>query len=174
MGLTAELKNKIIEVAGRLKIKPEWLEAVIANETAGTFDPSIKNFAGSGATGLIQFMPKTAIGLGTTTAALARMTAVQQMEYVYKYYLPYAKKVKSFPDLYLATFYPAAMGKPKTWSFPKYITPQNRALDLNKDGIITKGEFDTWILSKAKKRGYTFTNVGLILAITLVLFFLAK
>ena len=33
---------------------------------------AVKNAAGSGATGLIQFMPRTAQGLGTTTAKLAK------------------------------------------------------------------------------------------------------
>lgn len=37
------------------------------------------------ATGLIQFMPATAKALGTSTAALARMSFVQQMEYVRLY-----------------------------------------------------------------------------------------
>ena len=37
--------------------------AVMSFETGGTFDPGIRNAAGSGATGLIQFMPSTAAGL---------------------------------------------------------------------------------------------------------------
>jgi hypothetical protein len=48
-------------------------------------DPSKPNAAGSGATGLIQFMPKIAKDLGTTTSALAKMSAEEQLVYVEKY-----------------------------------------------------------------------------------------
>jgi hypothetical protein len=57
--------------------------AAMAFETGETFSPSIKNKA-SGATGLIQFMRSTAKGSGTTTAALAEMTAVDQLDFVEK------------------------------------------------------------------------------------------
>jgi hypothetical protein len=63
-----------------------------------------------GATGLIQFMPDTAKGLGTTTEALQQMSAVQQLEYVKKYYEKKAGSFKSYDDLRLYTFFPAAMG----------------------------------------------------------------
>ena len=43
------------------------------------------NAAGSGATGLIQFMPNTAEGLGTSTGELAGMSRARQMHYVEKY-----------------------------------------------------------------------------------------
>lgn len=154
--LTTELKNKIAEVANRLGANPLHLQAIIATETDGTFSPSIKNYAGSGATGLIQFMPSTAKSLGTSTEALARMTAVEQMEFVYKYLKPYANKLKTFADFYLAVFYPAAISKPIDWSFPKSITAQNTGIDLNKNGIITKEEFIIWANKKAQKRGYIF------------------
>ena len=173
MALTKELKSKINEVSIKLKINPIWLEAVISNETAGTFSPSIKNFAGSGATGLIQFMPSTARGLGTSTDALSKMSAVDQMDYVLKYFKPYIGRLNSYSDLYLATFYPAALNKPNNWEFPKFITPQNKAIDLNKNGIITKQEFINWINSKAKKRGYNFNNfLPLTIGILIGLYFI--
>lgn len=40
--------------------------AAMAFESGETFSPSIKNAAGSGAVGLIQFMPSTAKALGTS------------------------------------------------------------------------------------------------------------
>ena len=52
-------------MAGRLGISEADLMAVMSFETGGTFNPGIRNAAGSGATGLIQFMPSTAAGLGT-------------------------------------------------------------------------------------------------------------
>ena len=48
-------------------------------------------FALFGATGLIQFLPSTARGLGTTTDALAGMSSVEQLNYVEKYFDPLLK-----------------------------------------------------------------------------------
>ena len=45
---------------------PDFLLACMAFESGMSFCSSIRN-AASGATGLIQFMPSTARGLGTTT-----------------------------------------------------------------------------------------------------------
>src|SRR5205085_3198990 len=63
-------KDKVVQIASDLGTNPNFLMAVMSFESGGTFSPSIKNAAGSGAVGLIQFMPPTAKGLGTSTAAL--------------------------------------------------------------------------------------------------------
>lgn len=148
---------KLKEVCARLGINPNWLMAVINKESAGTFSPSVLNtahpFADGFATGLIQFIPSTARGLGTTTEALARMTAVQQLEYVYKYFSAYKGKIKSYSDLYLVTFYPYALGKPQDYVFGSERSQQralavagsNKGIDLNKDGLITKKEFEAYV-----------------------------
>ena len=73
MALTPEFQQKVDAIEKRLKMEPGSLLAVMNFETGGTFDPAVKNRAGSGATGLIQFMPSTAKGLGTSTDALAKM-----------------------------------------------------------------------------------------------------
>src|SRR3546814_20398544 len=72
-------------MAARLGTKPEYLMAVMSFETGGSFSPAQANNAGSGATGLIQFMPNTAAGLGTRTAAFAQMSSVEQLQYVAQY-----------------------------------------------------------------------------------------
>lgn len=55
-------------------------------------------------------MPSTATKLGTTVSALRSMSAVQQLDYVKKYYqLSPGKKFRSLKDLYLYTFFPIAM-----------------------------------------------------------------
>jgi hypothetical protein len=64
----------------------------------------------SGATGLIQFMPSTAKSLGTTTDVLLSMNNIQQLNYVLAYLRPYKGKMNNFVDVYLAVFYPAAIG----------------------------------------------------------------
>ena len=140
----ADFIKKIKEVCGRLGINPDWLMSVINKESAGTFSPSIKNPTSS-ATGLIQFMEATAKGLGTTTAALRKMTAVQQMDYVEKYFQPYKGKMKSFADVYICVFYPAALDKPDTWVFPNWVYKVQKYIDINKDGKITLGEFKKWM-----------------------------
>ena len=61
----------IDRLAEKYQVSPVDILSVMAFETGGSFDPAQKNLAGSGATGLIQFMPDTARGLGTTTQQLA-------------------------------------------------------------------------------------------------------
>src|SRR5688572_25827343 len=81
--------DKVRGIALELDVNPNFLMAVMSFETGGTFSPSQPNKAGSGAVGLIQFMPKTATGLGTSTAALVQMTAEEQLEFVAKHFRPF-------------------------------------------------------------------------------------
>lgn len=133
-----------------------WLMACMAFESGETFSPSIVNGAGSGATGLIQFMPKTAIGLGTTVAALAQMTAEDQLNYVYKYFRPYRGRLRTLADVYMAILWPAAVGKPDNhilWTATSHPTTyrQNAGLDINRDTAITKGEAASKVADKLRK-----------------------
>ena len=63
MALSASFQQKVEEIEQRLRMAPGSLLAVMRFETGGTFDPAERNRAGSGATGLIQFMPSTAKNL---------------------------------------------------------------------------------------------------------------
>lgn len=139
---TDEFKDKVSELCQFLGISdPTWLMACVSFETGGTFSPSIRNPL-SGATGLIQFLPTTAKGLGTTTDQLAKMTQLDQLDWVEKYFQPYRNKIKNLEDCYMAIFYPAMLGKPNEAQIP--LTPlgyrQNKGLDTNKDLKITKFE----------------------------------
>lgn len=142
----------------------DFLMACIAWETGRTFSPSVVNRAGSGATGLIQNMPDTAIyffwpekEIATWTKEqkkqkgleacrkLAAMSAEDQLNYVYKYFKPYKGRLHSLEDMYMAILWPAAVGKPLSyvlWDKDSRPTTyrQNSGLDLNKDGVITKEE----------------------------------
>lgn len=133
---------KVNRIAFNLNTKPEFLLAVMSFETGGTFNPCEKNKAGSGATGLIQFMPSTAKGLGTTTDALCKMTQVEQMDYVEKYFMPYKGKLNNIEDVYMAVLWPKAIGKGLNYElFTNQIQyDQNKGLDKNKDGKITVAE----------------------------------
>lgn len=138
-------RDRAVWCANALEMTIDDLMAVMAFETAGTFRADIRNMAGSGATGLIQFMPATARGLGTTTDALAAMTPEDQLNYVYRYFLPYRGRLKTLSDVYMAVLWPRAIGKPENYvlwnkaSAPT-IYRQNAGLDLNKDTQITKAE----------------------------------
>lgn len=134
----------------------DWLMACIAWETGERFSPSVRNGAGSGATGLIQFMPRTATGLGTSTQELARMTAEDQLNYVYRYFLPYKGRLNSLSDVYMAILWPAAIGKPEhhvLWERSKSPTTyrQNSGLDVNGDEKITKAEAAGKVQAKLEK-----------------------
>ena len=104
--------------------------------------------AGSGATGLIQFMPETARNLGTTTEALSKMTRTEQLQYVDKYFQGTLKKGGSLSDVYMSVLLPAAVGKPEDFVLfgeggaygGDRAYEQNKGLDANKDGKITKAE----------------------------------
>lgn len=110
--VSGAFKTKVIEICEFLDLAPDYLMSCMAFETGESFSPSIKNAAGSGATGLIQFMPTTAKGLGTTTEKLAKMSAMEQLDYVKKYFAPHRYKLKKLEDVYMAILYPAALANP--------------------------------------------------------------
>ena len=76
--VSPEFRSKLAVGCAELGIDPSHLMACMAFETGRTFSPSVRNEV-SGATGLIQFMPSTAKGMGLTTAELAGMTAEDQL-----------------------------------------------------------------------------------------------
>ena len=122
--------------------RASWLMAVMAFETGRTFSPSIRN-PGSSATGLIQFMATTAKYLGTSTTALARLSAEGQLYYVQRYLQPFAPRIRDLDDLYMAVLWPAAIGKSGDtllWRSGTPVFAANRGLDLDRNGRITKRE----------------------------------
>lgn len=150
-----EFVAKLQLISQKLSIHPEWLMIVMWAESRLN-EKAVNPI--SGATGLIQFMPKTAQGLGTTTANLYLMSNVEQLDYVYQYFKPYAGKLKSVYDLYLVTFFPVALGKPDDFVMQtstlsaKVIAKQNPGVDINKDLQITVGEFKQYVDRYVKKK----------------------
>ncbi len=155
-------RERVWWIADQLQLDPDDLMSCMAWESAESFRPDIRNAAGSGATGLIQFMPSTAVGLGTTTAKLAAMTAEDQLSFVYKYFRPYKGRLNNLGDIYMAILWPAGVGKPDSYVLWNKATKpttyrQNAGLDGNKDGTITRGECLVKIrekLAKGQKSGY--------------------
>lgn len=134
--------NSVAATSERLGMNPNDLLAAISFETAGTFDPGIKNPLSS-ATGLIQFMGFTAKNLGTSTTMLRNMTREEQMVYVEKYLKPFKGRLNNLGDVYMAIHWPVAVGKSDDYVMYKAGSKEyegNKNLDLNGDGTVTRGE----------------------------------
>lgn len=100
---------KIREVSDKLGISPSWLMMVIWVECR--FNSQAVNKY-SGAFGLIQFLPSTLAGLGYSIHEVKGKYGVWQLEnLVLPYLLKYRGKMNSAYDVYLAVFYPLALGK---------------------------------------------------------------
>lgn len=103
------MRQSIVDIAAKLSVPPQWLEGLIAFETAGTYSPTISN-PYSSAIGLIQL----------TDAPAYEMFGMSSLEVIAKYpefdsqmrnvVYPYLKRYAPFPtkqSLYMAIFYPA-------------------------------------------------------------------
>jgi hypothetical protein len=150
---TEQFQEKTRSISRKLNIDPNWLMACMYLES--TLDHRKQN-PKSGATGLIQFLPETAKWLGTTTANLVSMSAVEQLDYVYKHLYPYRNRMHSFTDVYFAIFFPAAMGKPDDYVLQTarlsagLIASQNKAYDLDRNMQITVAEVKTAIMGRIR------------------------
>lgn len=137
--VTPAFLREVEAMAGRLGTRPEYLLAVMSFESR--LDPSAVNSL-SGATGLIQFIPETARGLGTSTAALRGMTAMEQLPYVEAYFAQYRGQLGTLEGAYTAVLSGRARPDPASVLFERgtLAYTQNAALDANRDGRITSGE----------------------------------
>jgi hypothetical protein len=144
---------------------PSDVMSCIAFESGETFSPNIRNAAGSGATGLIQFMPATAEDLGTTVELLSKMYATEQLDYVEKYFDRYASRIHSLSDMYMAILLPKYVGTPDSsvlFTEGGVSYRQNSGLDSNHDGKITKAEATAKVMAKKEKGlkpGYVLRGV---------------
>ena len=136
--------NKVVEISKRIGCDPNALMAVMNAES--NLRTTAKNPHG-GATGLIQFMPATAKALGTSTDALNKMSAEEQLTYVEKFLIQskqYAgigsgEKVDS-ATLYSLVFLPKfAKREVLATSESKYYK-WNAQVDSDHDGAITKAD----------------------------------
>ena len=154
-----EFMDGVDALAKELQIPVAYLWAVMGFETGGTYDPGQYNIgkdgtkeSGSGAVGLIQFMPATLKEWGVTSEQAAKMTRMEQLKLVRKHLKRWTKPGDDFRDVYMSVFYPWALGKSSdTVLFEKGTKltgkeySQNEGLDLNGDGKITKEEASTKI-----------------------------
>jgi len=155
-----EFSSKLKEVAKKLGIDPQVLWKVIRFESGG--NPAKQN-SWTKATGLIQITPDTAIGLGTTIGELKTMSAVDQLDYVYKFYKG-IKPGANVAQLYLKTILPAfahkdddfVVGKegakkeflPGVTKFSLHDFWKQNGIFRNKEGTITVGDIKNVINGK--------------------------
>lgn len=160
--------DDIISLANELGITdPGWLANLINMESS--FNHKAVNRK-SGASGLIQFMPETAISYGTTVQKIRKMTAKEQWPYIRKYLKGKPKRWSLAADVYMSVFYPWGMGKPPNTSLAahfarrkskqyedtngrKGIKGYDRAYSIftsSNPGIVTKQDYANKANRKAK------------------------
>jgi len=99
------------ELSERLSCSPLDLLAVMAGQSGVQADAQHRT---SRATGLIQLMPKTLRGLGWVDGpdAFRRLSAVEQLPYVQKYFQPFVRHgLGSSGRLYQALFLPGTLAR---------------------------------------------------------------
>lgn len=150
--VTPAFIREVEAMAQRLGTRPEYILAVMSFETGSSFRPDVRNAAGSGATGLIQFMPGTARELGTSTDALARMSSVDQLEYVERYFNRRSDPgdLNTLEGVYTTVLYGSPRPDPSSTLFREGTAAyrMNAPLDINRDGRITAGEATSFVRNK--------------------------
>jgi hypothetical protein len=135
---------ELTAVCGRLSCAPADMLGVMESESGVRADA--QNPRGN-ATGLIQFMPKTLVGLGwnTGTDEFKKLNAGQQLPFVENYFKPWTSfGLSSAGRLYQAVFLPATLrGSNESTVIAAPTGPNagayraNTGLDMNHDGAIT-------------------------------------
>lgn len=141
----SDVGTRLSELADAHGWNVNAIAAVIKLESGG--NPAAVN-PSSNATGLIQFMPATAKSLGTTVEALRTMSALEQLDFVERYFVDaLAGRVPSDPgDYYVAVFMPAYLGRPDDEVIARKgsaVYDQNSGLDQGKNGELTVGDVRT-------------------------------
>ncbi len=155
---TKEDRQKIRDISNQLKVDESWMYRVFRIESGGNpkavnyqqgdpIDPWKRVLLGR-ATGLIQWLPSSAILCGTTTKELYNMRLIKQLDYVKTYILlaTNGKKIKNFLDFYLAFFRPDGIGKPNNYILGyknSKVVKENS--HLAKDSVITVHDVKTFI-----------------------------
>ena len=140
--------SKLSKICKKYGISEKDLIGLMFSESG--LDPQARNSNG-GATGLIQFMPETAEKqLHTTTSALYDMSAVQQLDYVDKYFSSWLKEGGNYDagELYTAVYMPSRVGRDVVAVRGGSGYSGNAGLDSNGDGQTTKAELAQKVKNK--------------------------
>lgn len=151
--------DAILAGAKQLGVNPNDLAAVISFETSGSFRTDIRNPTSS-ATGLIQFMQNSdgkddGKYFGMTRTQFGNLLPLQQMEYVVKYLKGRGIGAGSG----VGEIYDAVAGYGYKRGTESYRL--NQVWDVNKDGVVAKGEAVTGKRFKAHIKDYYGDGVAI-------------
>ena len=128
-----EFLKKLVQVARELGVSAKALFGIINHESRFRHH---KQNPKTHAIGLIQFVPKTARQLGTSTEQLAKMSATEQLDYVYRYYKNAGVKPgMDIGDMYMYTFIPGYVRQPENTVLGKKDGGRLPGTDLSMDLI---------------------------------------
>lgn len=152
--VTEEKKQILKGVAAKFGLPFDWVHKVTLLESG--YNAAAKNKY-STATGIWQWIARTANSLGYTTQSIAVMDFQKQANTILPAYikanLKAFKNARTFIDFYLVVFYPVASNKPDYYKFPSSVVRSNPYIDINKDGTITKAEFAKNVYGRLAKLG---------------------
>lgn len=153
------------EVSASLGISADDLYNLINFETAGTWNPQIKN-PYSSARGLLQFTDKTAQSLGYKDS-LDLVTKNNSIEsQLYFPVLKYLSQFKPFPtkqSLYMSVFYPKYRNVDPLTHFPDTVKKVNPGIKTVQDYI-----------NKIEGKKSTVVSAGLLSLLAIGIYFLMK
>jgi hypothetical protein len=156
---TKEERIKVREICKRQGIKSKWLYKIFRIESGGNpkavnyqkgdnINPYERMLKGR-ATGIIQWLPSSAITCGTSTKDLYKMSILQQLDYVERYMIlaTNEKEIKSFGDFYLVFFRPDGIGKPNNYilGHKNSRVVKDNIHFMNNDSTITVGDVKTFV-----------------------------
>jgi hypothetical protein len=155
--------SECASVSGRLGVPLAWLLTIIFLESG--FNSRAKNQIG--AIGLIQFTPQTARSLGTSPAALAEMTRIEQLFFVekfFRFWLNLNAKKSNFWEFYMIAFLPSLNLKGFNGStiiarVGTTIYKQNISLDGNRDGLLTVSDWKLHVIKRLEREGLSIPEV---------------
>lgn len=154
--------EKVIAIATYLQADPNWLMQVMYAESKLKANAQNVQQGRLIAAGLLQWT--RASGVPGAPASMLKLNHLQQLDWVRKYFEPYRGRMHSYFDVYLATFFPAGVGKTDDYVFATaslsaaLIARQNPAVNINKDGKITMTEFKQYVWNSTPQgvRGMVF------------------
>lgn len=141
--------KKVKDIASWLLVDPNWLMQVMYAESR--LKATAQNLQNGRlvAAGLLQWT--RASGMPGAPQSVLQYNHLQQLDWVTEYFKPYRGRMHSYFDVYLVTFFPAAVGKPDGYVFAtsklpaSLIAKQNPAINKDRDGRITMAEFKQYV-----------------------------
>lgn len=135
-----DFMSQLRAMSSRLGVSAENMVAIMRSESS--LNPQAVNPT-TGASGLIQFMPRTARSLGTTVEDIRRMSAIEQLPFVERFFRSVGVQPGSSAGrLYAYVFLPGRANREVLTERGESFYEANRGLDMDRDGRITIADLD--------------------------------